>query len=272
MSATLAAAAVPHAAVVADGGFKAPGVADLWQPLVGQGAFAFTRPALVLILSVGLLGWFFVSVSRKLEVVPSKRQFKAELIYGFVRDTIGRDVIGSKDFRRFLPLLFTLFTVILVNNLAGIIPFVQFPTFSRIAFPIVAALIVYVVYHVVGARAKGGVWPYLKSIMPPGIPGWIGWFVYILELVTFFITRPLTLALRLFGNMLAGHLLLLVFTVGGEYMLLHGANFGIRGAGVVSFAFTIVMTLFELVIEFLQAFIFTMLAAIYIAGALAEEH
>ncbi len=272
MIASAVAVAAPHAAVAADDGFEAPGVADFWQPLVGDGAFAFTRAALVLILSVGLLGWFFYSVSRKLQVVPSKRQFKAELVYGFVRDTIGRDVIGSKDFRRFLPLLFTMFTVILVNNLAGIIPFVQFPTFSRIAFPVVAALIVYVVYHVVGIQAKGGVWPYMKSIMPPGLPGWIAPLVYVLELVTYFITRPLTLALRLFGNMLAGHLLLLVFTVGGEYMLLHGNNVGIRGAGIVSFIFTIVMTFFELIIEFLQAFIFTMLAAIYIAGALSEEH
>ncbi len=272
MSATLVAAAAPHVAVVADDGFKAPGIEDFWQPLVGDGSFALTRASIVLVLSVGLLGWFFYSVSRKLEVVPSKRQFKAELVYGFVRETIGRDVIGSKDFRRFLPLLFTLFTVILLNNLAGIIPIVQFPTFSRIAFPIVATAIVYVTYHVVGIRAKGGVGPYMKSIMPPGLPLWIAPLVYVLELVTFFITRPMTLALRLFGNMLAGHLLLLVFAVGGEYLLLHGSGIVLHASGVVAFLFTIVMTLFELIIEFLQAFIFTMLAAIYIAGALSEEH
>lgn len=272
MSATLLAAAAPHLAVVAGDKFKPPGVADFWQPLFGGGGFAFTRPSLEILLSVAVLGWFFVGASRKLTVVPSKRQFKVELIYGFVRDTIGRDVIGSKDFRRFLPLLFALFTMLLLNNLAGVIPIVQFPTFSRIAFPIAGTIIVYVVYHVVGIRAKGGVLPYLKSIMPPGLPLWIAPLVYVLELVTFFITRPITLALRLFGNMLAGHLLLLVFTVGGEYLLLHGGNLFLHASGAVSFFFTIVMTLFEVIIEFLQAFIFTILAAIYIAGALEEEH
>lgn len=272
MSATLAAAAAPYAAVMSGDKFQPPGISDFWQPLIGNGAFALTRPSVVLVLSVVLLGWFFYSVSGKLTVVPSKRQFKTELIYGFVRDTIGRDVIGTKEFRRFLPLLFTLFTVIVLNNVAGVIPFVQFATFSRIGFCIVATGIVYVVYHAVGIQAKGGVLPYLKSIMPPGLPWWISWFVYTLELVTFFITRPVTLALRLFGNMLAGHVMLLVFSLGGEYLLLHGSNLFLNASGVVSFGFTIVMTLFELIIEFLQAFIFTMLAAIYISGALAEEH
>lgn len=272
MSATLVAAAAPYAGVVAAEQFEPPGIESFWQPLVGEGAFALTRPSVVLVLSVGLLGWFFYSISRKLTVVPSKGQFKAELVYDFVRNTIGRDVIGTKDFRRFIPLLLTLFTVILVNNLAGIIPFVQFPTFSRIGFAVVATVIVYVVYHVVGIRAKGGVLPYMKSIMPPGLPWWIAPLVYVLELVTFFITRPVTLALRLFGNMLAGHVMLLVFSLGGEYLLLHGGNLFLNASGVVSFAFTIVMTLFELIIEFLQAFIFTMLAAIYISGALSEEH
>ncbi|MCI1261695.1 MAG: F0F1 ATP synthase subunit A [Tetrasphaera jenkinsii] len=254
--------------------FETPGVRSFWWPLVGgdHDNFAFTRPSLVMILSVVFLGWFFVSTTRRLALVPSKRQWLTEQTYDFVRNTIARDVIGTKDFRRFLPLLFTLFTLILVNNIAGIIPFVQYPTTSRIAFPIVLTLVVYVVYHVVGIRSKGGIGKYLGGMVPAGLPGWLKPIMFVLELLTYFFVRPLTLALRLFGNMMAGHLMLLVFILGGEYLLLHGDNFALKGAGVLSFAFSILMTAFELLIEFLQAFIFTMLTALYLADSLSEHH
>ena len=95
--------------------------------------------------------------------------------------------------------------------------------------------------------------------------------IFVLEVITFFITRPLTLALRLFGNMFAGHLLLLLFITGGQYMVIHG-SFGLKIAGVGSWVMAFVLTIFEALIEFLQAYIFTLLAATYIAGALADEH
>jgi F-type H+-transporting ATPase subunit a len=254
------------------GGFEPPSPADFWQPLIGgESAWALTRPGAVVLISVALLGWFFITTARRLKVVPGKGQFRAEMAYDFVRNTIARDVIGSKDFMPFVPLLLTMFSMILVNNLFGVLPFVQFPTFSRIGFPIVLTAIVYVVYHVVGIRRKGGFLPWLKSMIPQGLPGWIVPLMFTLELLTYFVTRPLTLALRLFGNMFAGHLLLLVFTVGGEYLLLHG-SVPLKGAGVLSFLFTIVMTFFEILVEFLQAFIFTMLTALYIAGAVSDEH
>ncbi|WP_295699917.1 F0F1 ATP synthase subunit A [Lapillicoccus sp.] len=261
----------------ADGGggtsFVSPGVSDFFWPLIGGDSnWAFTRPSAVLLISVGILGWFFIAATRKLTVVPGKRQFLVEQVYGFVRNTIAKDVIGTKDFQRFLPLLFTLFTMVLVNNLFGIIPLVQFPTMSRIAFPIVLTLVVYVVYHVVGLKAKGGVIPYIKSMVPPGLPGWVIPLMFVLELATYFVIRPVTLALRLFGNMFAGHLLLLVFIVGGEYLLLHGGNIGLGAAGIASGLFSIVMTFFELLVEFLQAFVFTILAALYLADAVSEEH
>ena len=263
------AAAVP----AADGdSFESPSPASFWQPLIGgDSAWALTRPAVVCLISVAVLGWFFAGSARRLSIVPGKGQFRTEMAYDFVRNTIARDVIGSKDFLPFVPLLLTMFSMILVNNLFGVVPFIQFPTFSRIAFPIVLTAIVFVVYHVVGIRRKGGFMPWVKSMVPPGLPKWILPMMFTLELMTYFITRPLTLALRLFGNMFAGHLLLLVFTLGGEFLLLHGAG-PIKGAGVLSFGLTIVMTFFELLVEFLQAFIFTMLAALYIAGAVADEH
>jgi F-type H+-transporting ATPase subunit a len=251
------------------GGFVAPGPTDFWQPLIGDGSYALTRPAVVLVISVGVILWFFVSVARKMSVVPSKSQFAAEAVYGLVRNTLARDIIGSHDFLKFLPLLFTMFTMILLNNLAGVIPFFQFPTFSRIGFPIALTIVTYIVYQTVAFRKKG--FKYLAGLVPDGVPGWLSPVMWVLEFFTYFVNRPVTLALRLFGNMFAGHLLLLVFTFGGQYLLLHSSTLN-KVPGVLSFAFTIVMSFFEILIEFLQAYVFTLLTAIYIAGAIADEH
>ncbi len=253
--------------------FESPGTADFWWPIIGGDSnWAITRPAIMLLVSVGFLAWFFVSTTRNLAVVPTKRQWLAEGIYGFVRDTIGRDIIGAKDFRPFLPLLFTLFSVILLNNVFGIIPFIQYPTMSRVGFPLVLTIIVYLTYHGVALKRKHGVVGYLKSLIPPGLPGWLRPILFVLEFLTYFVIRPMTLALRLFGNMLAGHLMLLVFIVGGEYLLLHGGNPLMAASGVLSFGFAVFMSFFELLIEFLQAFIFTLLAALYISDAVSEHH
>jgi len=273
VSLTAVSASLTALAAAEGGEFETPGVADFWWPLIGGNSnWAFTRPSLVALLSVVLIAGFFLVVTRKLSIVPGKRQFVAEGIYNFVRNTISRDVIGSKDFKPFLPLLFTLFTLILVNNIAGIIPFVQFPTTSRIGFPIVLTLIVYMVYHVTAVRRKHGVVNYLKSLVPPGLPMWLIPLMFFLEFLTYFLIRPVTLALRLFGNMLAGHLMLLLFILGGEYLLLHGSNIFLNASGIFSLLFAIVMTFFELLIQFLQAFIFTILAALYISDAVSEEH
>ena len=277
MSLSVVSASLSSGVAAASGGgeegFVSPGVGSFWWPVVGgDSAWAFTRPSLVILISVGLIAWFYVGATRKLTVVPSKNQFYVEGTYNFVRNTLGRDIIGSKDFLPFVPLLLTLFTLILVNNVFGIVPFVQFPTFSRLGFPLVLTLIVYVVYHAVALKRKHGVVGYMKSLVPPGLPGWLKPILFVLEFLTYFVIRPLTLALRLMGNMLAGHLMLLVFVVGGEYLLFEGGNIGLQVSGVLSFAFAVFMSFFELLIEFLQAFIFTLLAALYIGDAVSEHH
>ncbi len=257
-------------AAAEEGGFEGPGPADFWQPLIGNGAFAITRASIVLLLSVAALALLLLAATKRLTMVPSRSQFAAEGGYTLVRNSIARDIIGSHDFLRFVPLLFTMFALILVNNLFGIIPFVQFPTMSRIGFPVALTLFVFVIYHIVGIRHKGLV-RYFKDLVPPGLPKPIVPFIFFLELITDLVTRPLTLALRLFANMFAGHLLLLVFILGGEYMLVHG-GIAVKLMSLGAFAFGIVMTFFELLVEFLQAYIFTLLAALYIAGSLADEH
>ncbi len=249
--------------------YEAPGVQDFWDPVIGSGALAITRPALLMVVSAGLVLWFLLATTKKRALVPSKGQMATEAVYGLVRNGIARDLIGSKEFLRFVPLLFTLFMVILVNNIFGVLPPFSFPSMSRIGLPIALTLIVWVTFHVVGMRKHGFV-GYWKSLVPSGLPGWIVPVIFFLELITDLFTRPVTLALRLFGNMFAGHLLLVLFITGGFYLLTSGGILSV--AGGVTWIFAFVMFLFELLVEFLQAYVFTLLAALYIAGAVSDSH
>ena len=131
------------------GGFVPPSSGDFeLPPIFGDNVYT-TKPIALVFLSVILISAFFIISSRKAAVVPSKLQFAGESVYTFVRNDLAKDVIGH-DFLRFVPYLFTLFTFILVNNLFGIIPLLQFPTMSRVSFPYVLALTVYLVFHYVG--------------------------------------------------------------------------------------------------------------------------
>jgi F-type H+-transporting ATPase subunit a len=260
------------AMLAAGSGFEAPSTSDFWQPIFGtDGPFAITRASIVILLSVVLISSLLLAGTRRMAVVPGKGQYLTEVTYGMVRNGLGRDIIGSHDFLKFVPLLFSMFVLILVNNLFGVTPVVQFPTMSRIGFPAALTLVVFVIYHFVGIRAKG-IGGHFKHMIPPGLPVAVLVLIVPLELLTYFFTRPVTLALRLFGNMFAGHLLLVLFASGGEYLVLHAHVLGYIPVGIFSYLMAFVMTVFELLVEFLQAYIFTLLAALYIAGSLADEH
>ena len=250
-------------------GFVPPSSNDFnLPPIFGDNAFT-TKPIVMVFFSVILISIFFIAASRKAAVVPSKLQFAGESIYAFVRNDLARDVIGH-EFMRFVPYLFTLFTFILTNNLFGIVPLLQFPTMSRVSFPYVLAVFTFVVFHYVGIR-KQGLGKYLKDIMfMPGVPKPVYILLTPIELATFFLVRPLTLSLRLFANMFAGHLLLLVFIIGGDHLL--KGVIGLKLVSPFAFAFGIGLTFFEFMVQCLQAYIFTLLTALYIAGALADEH
>jgi len=250
-------------------GFVPPSSKDFQlPPIFGDNVYT-TKPILLVFFSVILISTFFILSSRKAAIIPSKFQFAGESVYSFVRENLAKDVIGH-DFLRFVPYLFTLFTFILVNNLFGIIPLIQFPTMSHVSFPYVLALSTYLVFHYVGVR-KQGAFKYFKEILfMPGVPKAAYILITPLEILTFFVVRPLTLSLRLFANMFAGHLLLLVFILGGEH-LLQGV-IGLKLISPFAFGIGIVLTFFELMVQCLQAYIFTLLAALYIAGALADEH
>lgn len=258
------------ALVLAEGGeFTPPGVESVFPPEI---AFGVTKPILLLVLSVVIVAGFLVISSRKLKVVPSKFQFAMESVYDIGRNNIARDQIGSKDFRPFIPLILALFTFILVNNLFGIIPLVQFPTFAHIGFPLALSLfVVYPVYHFVGFR-RHGFGGYLKhQLMPPGAPKPIYALLIPIEFFTKFIMNPLTLAIRVFAAMFAGHMMLVVFAVAGEFLLLEASPW-LKPASALAFGFAILLTFVEALIQVVQAYVFAVLSASYIGMALAEEH
>jgi F-type H+-transporting ATPase subunit a len=253
-------------------GFHAPGPASFDLPPVFElGGLGFTKPMLLLLLSAVLIAWVMIAASRRAALVPGRLQFAGEAIYGFVRNTIARDSIGSEHFMKFVPYLFSLFMFILVNNYYGIIPLLQFPSFSRIGFIVPLALASWLLFIGTGIW-KHGPLGYLKhATMPGGVHGPILFLLVPLEFVSNILVRPFTLTLRLFGNMFAGHLLLILFATGGAALLASG-NLLYGGVGILSFGMGIAVSFLEMLVMFLQAYVFTLLSAMYIGEALAEEH
>jgi F-type H+-transporting ATPase subunit a len=264
---------VDHWLLAAEGnGFVAPGPGIFELPPIFEVAgFGFTKPMAIILLSVPVIFGFFYAAARSADMVPGKLQFAAESAYGFVRNGIGFESIG-KDALRFVPFLATLFFFISFNNFAGIIPGLQLPATGRIAYPLVLAALVWGVYNYLGMKRAGPIGYFKEMMFPPGIP----WPVYIvlapIELLSNVIVRPVTLCLRLTLNMFAGHLVLVLFILGGEYLLLdYGGWVGIL-SGSVTLIGSIIFTFFKAFIMLLQAYVFTLLTALFIGGALVEEH
>lgn len=268
MSVTAALAA--KTAVPAEEGstFHPPGPSSFeLPPIFGD----VTKPMLLLALSAVLVFGFFFLAARQSSLVPSRLQFAGETIYGFVRNTVARDNIGSEHFMKFVPYLFTLFSFILVNNYYGIIPFLQFPSFSRIGFIVPLALLSWLIYIGAGMWKHGAFGYFKHATMPGGVSGPILILLVPLEFFSNILIRPFTLTLRLFGNMFAGHLLLILFATGGAALLASG-NVLYGAVGVLSFGLGIGVSFLEMLVMFLQAYVFTLLSAMYIGEALAEEH
>jgi F-type H+-transporting ATPase subunit a len=252
--------------------FTPPGPEEFELPPIFSGVEWFTKPVLVASISVVLIVWFFWAASRKAAIVPSRLQFAGELGYNFVRNTIARDMIGSHEHMKYVPYLVGLFFFILVNNVAASVPFVQFPTFSHVGWAYAAAALSWIIFNAVGI-AKHGPWGYFKhQTMPAGVPWWLMPIMIPLEFISNILVRPVSLSLRLFANMFAGHILLLVFVLGGEYLLLETGNIALGGVGVITLLMGIAIAGLELFVQVIQAYIFTVLTAQYIGSAIAEEH
>lgn len=251
--------------------FHAPGLGLFeWEPLFEIGPIGVTKPMLLAVILSALLILFFWAAFSKPQIVPRGAQNIAEVGYLFVRDDIARNIIGKKG-DKYVPLLVSLFFFIWVFNLASVIPFAQFPVTSRFGYPAVLAAIVYVTWVGVGIRAHG-LLGFFKSQIPSGLPKAIYPLIIPIEYASNMIVRPFTHSVRLFANMFAGHLLIALFAITAWHFLVEKPTVLGFGVGIVGVIMTIVMTAFELLIQALQAFIFTLLAASYIGGALEEAH
>ncbi|HEX7168284.1 MAG TPA: F0F1 ATP synthase subunit A [Acidimicrobiales bacterium] len=243
-----------------------------WPALFGDGMFAVNKVVILTFLSVLITLAIFFAAGRRSALVPTGIQNVAELSVEFVRDQIVVQVMGEEGLHKkwVMPLLTSLFWFILLNNVWGIVPVAQMPVNARMAMPIFLGLLVWIVYNVTGV-ANQGMGGYLKSnLFPPGVPKPLYALVTPIEFLSNFVIRPFSLAVRLFANLLAGHILLVTFAV-----LTTGL---VEAAGVLKviaplpFVVLVGLTGFEVLVIFLQAYIFTILTAVYIGGAMHPEH
>jgi F-type H+-transporting ATPase subunit a len=248
-------------------GLEFPPVSHLveWPTIFGDGPFGVNKVVLLMWISVALVFGLLYIAGRKQQLVPTGMQNVAESTVEFVDDQIIMQTIGPSGLG-YTPFLLTLFTFIFVCNLWEIIPVAQMPVNARIALPMFMALVVYGVYIVVGIKNQGPL-GYFKNAIPTGVPKAILPLVAFIEILGLLVTRPFSLAVRLFANMLAGHLLLVTFAVITQ-ALLASTIIGFT----LPFALLVFLMGFELLVAFLQAFIFTMLAAVYIDSSMHPAH
>jgi F-type H+-transporting ATPase subunit a len=250
-------------------GYPAPSIQDfMFRPILTAGGFQITKPMVLAVFCALIVVTFFWFAFRRPQLVPRGAQNLGEMGILFVRDQIIRPQLGKKG-DRFLPFLISLFFFVWIMNIMGIIPVLQFPAMSRIAFPAALAFMVWVTYLTLGIRHQGAIGYFKNMAVPAGAPWWILPLLSPIELFSNILVRPFTLTIRLFANMLAGHLLLLVFGLASWYLF--SFSVGLLFAAT-SFVMTIILTLLEVLIQALQAFIFTTLTAFYFADAMSSSH
>ena len=223
---------------------------------------------LIVILAIFWLG------TRRMKIVPSRFQAGLEFVTDFVRNSIVVGTLGEKDGRRFLPVLMAIFFTTLGMNLTGLVPGLQLAGTSVIGLPLIMAVVIYFLFIYAGIKRHGAGGFFKNSLVIPGVPILLVPFLAILEFLSTFILRPITLTLRLLMNMVAGHMLLVLCFSATQFffftVLANGSLLGLLGVG--SFAFGIAFTLLDLFVAALQAYVITILGAIYIQMALVEEH
>ena len=254
---------------------------DTWIDL--PGSLDINKAVLYLFLAAVLTCISMVYIANRMQARPNRTQTAVEVLFGVMRDNITRGNMDDAMARKWFPFIGALFLFIWFSNLIGYIPLptntehpihvfgVEIPSFSiyaataNLSIPLALALVVFVVYTAEGIRAKG-VGGYLKALVPAGVTGGMAVFVFVLEFLSN-LMRLVSLSVRLFANILAGHLIIL-FMSGGIAVLL-----GIEALGIITLPFGVALFAFEVgLVATLQAFIFATLTAIYIGGAVAEHH
>ena len=252
-----------------------------WDPIFLEDTpFAVNRVVILMWLASLACTVFFLAGARRAALVPRGVQNLAETAYLFVRNQIAIDIIGPKDGLRYAPYLAALFFFIFFNNLLEVVPGINFPVTSRMAIPAFLAIVTWFIFNIIGMVRQGPLRYFKDTLFPPGLPGGIGGIfikglLAIIELFSVFFIRPLTLAVRLLANMMAGHVLLTIFFLFTHDFLVE--NIGPASPlGVFTLAMSAVLIVFELLIISIQAYIFTMLTAFYISESIhghgEEEH
>lgn len=240
-------------------------------PLFSIGPFDFTRTVFLIFLAMAIVLAVLYFGLRKQSLIPSKFQAATESLVTFVRDEIAVGIIGPEGVR-YAPWLFAVFSFVLVGNLFEVTPLVNFPITSRMAIPLFLSLLTYVIFVFVGFK-KNGV-RYLTDIAwPKSVPVALRPLVGLIELVSTFLLRPVTLAVRLFANLVAGHLMLTLLLASGVIFFGAVGDIGARALiGVPWFVFGLGIYVFEIVVAVLQAYIFALLSAVYVQTSVHPEH
>jgi F-type H+-transporting ATPase subunit a len=232
---------------------------------IGNHEIAFTNSSFYMFLSVAVISLLMIGGVAGRQLVPGRFQSVAEISYEFVASTI-RSNAGSEGMK-FFPLVFSLFMFILVSNMIGIIPY-TFTVSSHIIVTAALALLVFFTVLIYGFYKNG--LKFFKIFVPSGIPIYILPLVVLIEIISFF-SRPISHSVRLFANMLAGHITLKVFA---GFVALLGSSLGAVGwvGGMLPLALTVALTALELLVAFLQAYVFAILTCIYINDAIHPGH
>lgn len=257
--------------LASDGEFHGPSIDEFFpEILFNVAGIPVHRIHLVQLLAVVVVVLLLVLGTRRMKIVPGRFQSVVEMGLDFVRTNIAHDLLGRKDGDRFLPILTTIFFMVLFMNITGIIPFLNIAGTSIAAVPLTLAVVSYVTFIYAGMRQHGFRF-FKNALLPQGVPGFALPIVALIELVSTFILRPVTLMLRLLMNMVVGHMLLvLCFAATQFFFFTAGGGWAVLGVGTLAFGGA--FTLFELLVAVLQAYVFAVLTAVYIQLAVAEEH
>lgn len=240
-----------------------------WPNYFGDGTFyAFNKIALISFLAMAIPSVVFFLASRKGDLVPRGVQNLAEMTIEYIEKQVIMQAIGPEGLR-YLPMLLSMFLFIFFGNIFEVIPTFQMPANARMANPMFLAIIVLVMFVGIGVKHNGAGTYFKAALFPPGLPKGLYLLVTPIELLSTFLIRPFSLAVRLFANLLAGHILLVTFGV------LCITAWSLSPLALVlpfSFGMLVGLTGFEVMVSFLQAFVFVLLTSVYIGGALHPEH
>ena len=239
--------------------------------LFSIGPLDITRTVFLFFLATAVVIAILYFGLRGNRVIPTKFGAAVEALVSFVKDDIATGIIGPEG-SRYTPYLLSVFMLVLVGNLFEVTPFINFPITSSMALPVIIAVLTWVIFVVVGFSKNG--FSYLINIVwPKSVPVALRWLVGLIELVSIFVLRPITLAVRLFANMVAGHLMLTLLLASGVIFFGDIADIGARSIiGLPWFVFGLGIFVFEIVVAVLQAYIITLLSAVYVQTSVHPEH